>query len=128
MKDEQVNDFWELHNFWEKNPDALGVISIKKRGRVDSFGWDCYLMYKALLQGKTVGIMSMTEDLKYLDRVENYLLAAFGIEVTTKRLTRIDPPNNFIYIYNRYDEVIGVYPVEQKELFVGWELKIKEGK
>lgn len=124
-REQSVGDFWKLKKLWDDNPDALGFICLKKRGKVEDFAFRCYLMYKELILGKTVGIMSMTEDLNYLERVQNYLMT-MKCEVEVKRVTRKEPANNIIYTYNRYDEVIGIDYVEQVEVFSGWSLKMKK--
>lgn len=124
FKDQSVKDYWELMKQWSDNPDALGFINVRKRGRVDSFGFECYLMYQKLLLGATVGVLSMSEDLNYIERIQNWLMA-MKCEVEVKRLTKKVPANNIIPTFNRWDEIIDIQIVEQRDEFCGWELKMK---
>lgn len=122
-KDE--NEYYETLKRAMDDPNILGFFSIKRRGRSEDFGFRCYLMVRPLIEGKSILILSLTEDQRYIDRVVWQLKNIHRIEVDVERRTKQDPPDPLEVQYNAYGEVSGMRVVEQSDKFIGWRLTRK---
>lgn len=80
-----------------------------------------YAMKTTLRNGKSVGIMALTEN-NYIEKVVT-ALREIGIDnVKWKRLTRKDPQNNLELQFDERGEPRGVEILKQSDKFVGWKI------
>lgn len=102
--------------------NELGIIRIRCRNMGMTIQF-CEVASRSLMQGKSVGIMSEKEN-SYIDRIESILLNEFKISITIEKLTRKEPINNMICVYDKGDDLwIDILP--QTDVFIGWKITKK---
>jgi len=77
-------------------------------------------MAVAIKMGEKAALFSCQEKQYVIDRYINYFKTEHNIQVSYKRITRLEPSSNWRPVYDQFSEIVDIEIVEQKEIFSGW--------